>query len=171
MMLVSKTHGAYSCVSYQSAVDRTQHWTVGWVRSTSVTPVLPTPSPSRAGWIGAWIRSGSRIAIGRGPRGKFKISGEAIYPAAESAHNGVIRATAAPENGMLQFADNGTDPFDQASADAGDCLIPHVADCGSFGRAGQRAVRRRDGHVHRLLPAQMIAPLKRNDFRLNRHLA
>jgi hypothetical protein len=28
-----------------------------------------------------------------------------------------------PANGMLQFVDNGTASFDQASADAGDCLV------------------------------------------------
>jgi hypothetical protein len=123
LMLVGKTHGAYSCVSYQSAADRRQNWTVGWVRSTSLTPVAPTASPSRADWIGTWIRAGGRIAIRRGPRGKLRINGEAVYPAAESVHNGVIRATAMPANGMLQFANNGTAPFDQASADAGDCLV------------------------------------------------
>ena len=123
LMLVGKTHGAYSCVSYQSAADRKQHGTIGWVRSMSLTPVSPTPSPSRADWIGVWIRDGGKIVIRRGPRGKLRISGEAVYPAAESVHNGVIRATAVPASGMLQFADNGTAPFGRASADAGDCLV------------------------------------------------
>jgi hypothetical protein len=123
LMLVGKTHGAYSCVSYQSAVDRGRNWSVGWVRSVSLTPVVPMASPSRADWIGTWIRAGGRIAIGRGPRGKLRIDGEAVYAATESVHNGVLRATAAPANGMLQFGDNGTASFDQASADAGDCLV------------------------------------------------
>jgi hypothetical protein len=123
LMLVGKTHGAYSCVSYQSTADRKQHWTTGWVGSTSLTPVSPTPSPSRADWLGVWIRAGGKIVIRRGPRGRLRISGEAVYPAAESVHNGDIRATAAPANGVLQFADNGTTPFDQTSADAGDCLV------------------------------------------------
>ena len=94
LMLVGKTRGAYSCVSYQSAVDRKQYSTVGWVRSTSLTPVLPTPSPSRADWIGAWIRAGGKIT--KGPRDRLRIGGEPIYPAAESVHDGVIHATAAP---------------------------------------------------------------------------
>ena len=123
LMLVGKTHGAYSCVSYQSAADRTQQWAIGWVRSTSLTPVSPTQSPSRVDWIGVWIRAGGKIAIRTGPRGRLRISGEAVYPAAESVHNGVLRATVTPSNGMLQFADNGTSAFDQASADAGDCLV------------------------------------------------
>lgn len=123
LMLVGRAHGAYSCVSYQSAADRKQHWTIGWVRSTSLTPVSPTPSPSRAEWIGVWIRAGGKIVIRRGPRNRLRISGEAVYPAAESVHNGVIRATTTPANGMLRFADNGTAPFDQTSADAGDCLV------------------------------------------------
>ena len=121
LMLVGKTRGAYSCVSYQSAVDRKQYSTVGWVRSTSLTPVLPTPSPSRADWIGAWIRAGGKIT--KGPRDRLRIGGEPIYPAAESVHDGVIHATAAPANGILQFAGDGSAPFNQASADAGDCLV------------------------------------------------
>ena len=105
LMLVGKTRGAYSCVSYQSAVDRKQYSTVGWVRSTSLTPVLPTPSPSRADWIGAWIRAGGKITIKKGPRDRLRIGGEPIA------------------NGILQFAGDGSAPFNQASADAGDCLV------------------------------------------------
>jgi len=78
LMLVGKTRGASSCVSYQSAVDRKQYSTVGWVRSTSLTPVLPTPSPSRADWIGAWIRAGGKITIKKGPRDRLRIGGEPI---------------------------------------------------------------------------------------------
>ena len=123
LMLVGKTRGAYSCVSYQSAADRKQHWTLGWVRSTSLTPVLPTPSPSRADWIGAWIRAGGKITIRKGPHDSLKIGGEATYPAADRVHSGVIHATAAPANGILQFAGDGAAPFNQASVDAGDCLV------------------------------------------------
>jgi len=122
LMLVGKTRGAFSCVSYQSATDRRQHWTVGWVRSRSLTPVSPTPSPSRADWIGTWIRAGGKITI-KGLHDRLRISGEAIYPAAENVHSGVIRATATPAKGILQFAGDGTAPFDQASADSGDCLV------------------------------------------------
>src|SRR6516162_7763117 len=45
LALVGKTHGAYSCVSYQSAADRTQRWTVGWLRSASLTPVMRAAEP------------------------------------------------------------------------------------------------------------------------------
>jgi len=78
LMQVGKPRGAYSCVSYQSAADRKQYSTVGWVRSTSLTPVLPTPSPSRADWIGAWIRAGGKITIKKGPRDRLRIGGEPI---------------------------------------------------------------------------------------------
>ena len=41
LLLVGKTRGAYSCASYQSAADRRQNWTVGWLPSASLTPVQP----------------------------------------------------------------------------------------------------------------------------------
>ena len=123
LMLVGKTRGAYSCVSYQSAADRKEHWTVGRVRSTSLTPVLPTPSALARGLDRPLDSSWRKITIKKGPRDRLRIGGEAIYPAAESVHNGVIHATAAPANGILQFAGDGSVPFNQASADAGDCLV------------------------------------------------
>jgi hypothetical protein len=52
LVLVDKTHGAFSCVSYQSAADRTQRWTVGWLPSATMTPIMPTSAPALADWIG-----------------------------------------------------------------------------------------------------------------------
>jgi hypothetical protein len=70
LMLVGKTRGAYSCVSYQSAADRKQYSTVGRVRSTSLTPVLPTRRPR--------ARIGSALGFepaGKSPSNKARATG------------------------------------------------------------------------------------------------
>jgi hypothetical protein len=123
LLLVGKTRGAYSCVSYQSATDRTQNWTVGWLPSASLTPVQPAHTLAAADWIGRWIHAGGKITISKGRRGTLRIRGEHVYPAAQNVHTGVLRAEAKPAQGLLQFADYGRASFDAASAEAGNCLI------------------------------------------------
>jgi hypothetical protein len=123
LLLVGKTRGAYSCVSYQSAADRTQRWTVGWLPSASLTPVQPARAPQMADWIGRWIHAGGTITISRGRRGSLRIRGEHVYPAAQNVHSGVIGANAKPAHGLIQFADDGTTSFAAASAEAGNCLV------------------------------------------------
>ncbi len=123
LLLVGKSHGAYSCVSYQSATDRTQRWTVGWLPSASLTPVQPARAPAPADWIGHWIHAGGAITIDRGRRGALRIRGEHVYPAAQNVHSGVIRAEVTPAHGLVQFADHGTTSFDAASAESGSCLV------------------------------------------------
>jgi hypothetical protein len=123
LVLVGKTRGAYSCVSYQSAADRTQRWTVGWLPSATMTPIMPALAPAPADWIGHWIHAGGEITISKGRRGHLRIRGEAVYPAAQNVHSGVIRAEAKPAHGVLQFADDGSVPFDRARAEAGNCLV------------------------------------------------
>jgi len=123
LVLVGKTRGAYSCVSYQSAADRTQRWTVGWLPSVSLTPVAPARALAAADWIGRWIHAGGQITISKGWRGSLRIRGEHVYPAAQNVHSGVIRADAKPGFGLLRFADDGKAAFDQASAEAGNCLV------------------------------------------------
>src|SRR6516225_377831 len=95
LALVGKTHGAYSCVSYQSAADR----------------------------IGNWTHAGGTISISRGRRGALRIRGEQVYPAAQNVHTGVISAEAKPAHGILQFADDGSSPFSRGSDEAGNCLV------------------------------------------------
>jgi hypothetical protein len=123
LLLVGKTRGAYSCVSYQSAADRTQHWIVGWLPSASLTPVQPARATSPADWIGRWIHAGGHITITKGRRGVLRIRGEHIYPAAQNLHSGVIRAEAKPALGLLQFADDGSVAFNRESAESGSCLV------------------------------------------------
>jgi hypothetical protein len=53
----------------------------------------------------------------------LRIRGEAVYPAAQNVHSGVIGAEAKPAHGVLQFADDGNVPFNRASAEADNCLV------------------------------------------------
>jgi len=110
-------------VSYQSAADPTQRWTVGWLPSVSLTPVQPARASETGDWIGRWIHAGGAITISRGRRGALRIRGEHVYPAAQNVHSGVLRAEAKPAQGLLRFADDGSASFDQASAEAGTCLV------------------------------------------------
>ena len=122
-ILVGKTDGAFSCVSYESAEARKVSWTNGWLPTASMTPVMPSPATSRADWIGTWDHSAGHITIAYGKDGKLTIHGEGFYTAAQNVHTGVIDATAKPANGLLQFADDGTTPFNKASDDKGSCLV------------------------------------------------
>jgi hypothetical protein len=123
LVLIGKTRGAYSCVSYQSAADRSQSWTVGWLPSASLTPVQPARASEPADWTGRWIHAGGSIAISKGRRGRLRIRGEHVYPAAQNVHSGVIRAEAKPAHGLLQFADDGRAAFNAANSEAGNCLV------------------------------------------------
>ncbi len=122
LVLVGKTHGAYTCVSYQSAADRKQNWTNGWISAAAMTPVMPASASMPSDWVGGWVHAGGEIDIRAGKKGSVIIHGEQVYPAAQDVHNGVIDATAKPANGLLQFADDGSVPFDKAAADA-TCLV------------------------------------------------
>ncbi len=123
LVLIGKTHGGFTCVSYQSAADRVQRWTNGWLSSAAMTPVVPAPAASRADWIGDWVHAGGEIVIKAGKNGGVAIRGEAFYNAAQNVHTGVIAAAAKPAHGLLEFADDGGVPFDKASDDKGICLV------------------------------------------------
>ncbi len=123
LLLVGKSRGGFSCVSYQSAADRTQSWTVGWLPSASLTPVQPARALETRDWVGHWVHAGGAITITKGRRGALRIRGEHVYPAAQNVHSGTIRAEAKPTAGLLQFADDGRLAFDAASAEAGNCLV------------------------------------------------
>src|SRR5690348_2418101 len=78
LVLIGKTRGAYSCVSYQSAADRIQRWTVGWLASASLTPVQPARASGPGDWTGRWIHAGGAIAISNARRGSLRIRGEHV---------------------------------------------------------------------------------------------
>jgi hypothetical protein len=121
MVLIGKTNAAFTCVSYQSAADPQQRWTNGWLPAASLAPVTPAPSPALADWLGAWVHADGEIDIKNAVNDGVTVHGEAIYRAAQDIHNGVIDATAKPEQGVLAFADDGSVAFDKAGADA--CLV------------------------------------------------
>lgn len=123
LVLVGKTDGGFSCVSYESANARKVSWTNGWLAAASMTPVMPSPAPSRADWVGTWVHSAGHITIAAGKDGKLTIKAEGFYAAAQNVHTGVLDATAKPANGLLQFADDGTIPFSKESDDNGSCLV------------------------------------------------
>ncbi len=123
LVLVGKTDGAFTCVAYQSITNPKPNWHNGWLPSASITPVLPDSAPFSADWIGSWIHGGGNIMIKPSKNGAVSVSGEAFYDAAQNVHTGVIEAKAKPAYNLLQFADDGTSPFNKSSDDQGLCLV------------------------------------------------
>ncbi len=107
---------AYACAVYESPAAKKARWTGGWLPSASLAPVTPAPAPARSDWTGAWTHASADIAIANGPGGSVTIKGTAFYDAAQNVHTGVIDAKAKPAHGLLQFADDGSGPFDAADA-------------------------------------------------------
>jgi hypothetical protein len=119
---LGKTDGVYTCVSYESANAKKVSWTNGWLPAASLTPVAPAAAPARADWIGNWVHASGTLAITGGAGGALAVHGEAFYAAAQDVHTGVIDATATPAQSLLEFADDGSAPWDKALA-AATCLV------------------------------------------------
>jgi hypothetical protein len=117
-----KTGSAYACAVYESAEDKKVRWSNGWLPAASITKIQPDPAPTRADWLGDWTHSAGHIDIASGKDGGLTIKGEGFYQAAQNVHTGVIDATAKPADGLLQFADDGSVPFDKAK-DGAECLV------------------------------------------------
>jgi hypothetical protein len=114
--------GPYTCVAYEKASDRKVRWTNGWMPSASLAKVQPSPAPQPADWLGKWSHAAGDITITAGKNGVVSISGEGFYQGAQNVQTGELDAVAKPENGLLQFADDGTMPFDKAKDNA-ECLV------------------------------------------------
>jgi len=121
LVLVGRTLGDFTCVTYQSPQAKKQIWTTGWLPSTALSPVKPMPSPKTTDWTGTWDHPGGSIEITRGARGKLKIEGEMVVPGAQDTHTGEIEAQASPKDDTLAFADDGTVPFEKP--DEGGCRV------------------------------------------------
>jgi hypothetical protein len=113
---------SYTCAVYEKAESKKVRWSSGWLPTASFSRVQPAPAPSRADWLGHWTHAAGDIDITGGSDGAFTIHGEAFYQAKLNVHTGVIAAVAKPENGLLQFADDGSMPFDKAKDNA-ECLV------------------------------------------------
>jgi hypothetical protein len=127
LVLLGKTfsdqgHGSYTCVAYEKASDRKVRWTNGWMPSASLVKVQPSPAPQRADWLGKWSHAAGDIAITAGKNGAVSIQGEGFYQGAQNVQTGELDAVAKPDNGVLQFADDGSVPFDKAKDNA-ECLV------------------------------------------------
>jgi hypothetical protein len=120
-VLVGRTKGDFTCVSYQSPLAKRQTWIRSWLPSAALKPVAPMPSPKTPDWIGTWYHPGGSIKIKSGGSGRLHVEGEMVVPGARDVHNGQIQAKVAPQNGAVAFVDDGSIPFEKT--DAGECRV------------------------------------------------
>jgi len=121
LVLTGQTRGAFTCVAYQSPLAQKQIWARGWLPSSTLTPVAPTPSPKALDWIGVWYHPGGPITISRANGGKLSIEGGMTVPTARDFHNGQFQATARPNKDTIAFVDDGSIPFEKT--DEGECRV------------------------------------------------
>ena len=107
LVLVGRTRGEFTCVSYQSPLAKKQVWSKGWLPSAALTPAAPMPSPKTPDWLGTWYHPGGSVEIKPGEGGKLRVEGGMTVPGARDFHNGEFQAQVAPENGTLAFAGEG----------------------------------------------------------------
>jgi len=105
IVLVGRTLRDFTCVVYQSPAAKKQVWTQGWVPSSALVPVAPTPSPKTSDWIGTWSQPGGSIEITQGRR-MLRAEGSMIVPTARDAHTGAFEADVAPAKGMITLTDS-----------------------------------------------------------------
>jgi hypothetical protein len=108
LVLVGRTRGDFTCVTYQSPLTKKHIWADGWLPSAALTPVAPMPSPKPSDWIGTWCNPGCRIEIKTGDGGKLEVEGQGVFPTARDFHNGAFKAQVAPQNDAIAFADDGS---------------------------------------------------------------
>lgn len=113
LVLVGKTRGDFTCVSYQSPLAKKQIWTSGWLPSSALSPVAPMPSPEISDWIGTWDHPHGSIEIKRGGiGGRLQVDGEMVVPGAQNVHTGVIHAQVTPGQNTIAFLEDGWLPFE-----------------------------------------------------------
>src|SRR5262245_47034410 len=99
LVLTGRAQGVFTCASYQPSHTRKQDWTVGWLQTSSLTPLAPMGSPKAAEWIGTWSHPGGTISIRRGDRAKLSNAHLAPHVAREAVR--VLdraRSPAAPQS-------------------------------------------------------------------------
>jgi hypothetical protein len=108
LVLVGKTQGDFTCVSYQSPLAKKHIWAAGWMPGAALTPVTPMPSPTTSDWIGTWHHPYGSIEIKTGDGGKLRLEGLLVVPTARDFHNGGFKAQVVPQNNAIAFADDGS---------------------------------------------------------------
>jgi hypothetical protein len=107
LVLVGKTQGDFTCVDYQSPLASKQRWIMGWLPSTTLTPVAPMASPKTSDWIGSWYHPGGAIEIKPGDGSKLRVEGGMTLPTPSGDfQNGDFKAEVAPQS-PLAFTDEG----------------------------------------------------------------
>jgi hypothetical protein len=108
LVLVGRTQGDFTCVSYQSPLAKEQIWAKGWLPRAALSPVLPMASPKMSDWIGAWRHPGGGVEIKASADSKLYVEGEMTVPTARDFHSGDFKARVTPRNGAISFADEGS---------------------------------------------------------------
>lgn len=141
LVLVGKTQGDFTCVSYQSRLTKIQ--TRGWLPNSALSSVAPMPSPGNSDWLGMWDHPHGSIEIRRGGiGGRLRVEGIMVVPTARDVHTGAIDAQVAPGNDAIAFLNDGWLPF-ETKCDSG-CrvrmqrigpwlLVEDNGDCGGAG--------------------------------------
>jgi hypothetical protein len=119
LVLAGATRGAFMCATYLN--PRTGAAMSGWIAAADLAAVAGGPAPQPSDWTGTWRHPGGKIAIKPAKDGRLAIAGEHSYPVAGGVRSTDFAAGAAPADGMLAFADDGTTPFDKAAEGA--CLM------------------------------------------------
>jgi len=134
LVLVGKTQGDFTCISYKSPQSKKQIWTTAWLPSAALTPVAPMASPKKSDWIGTWCHPGCSIDIESGQGDKLHIEGVMLVQAAREVRNGTFEADVAPESDTIAFGDGYDDGCRVRMQRVGSWLL--VQDnraCGGYG--------------------------------------
>jgi hypothetical protein len=133
-VLVNKTQGDFTCVSYKAAQEKAQIWTTAWLPNAALAPVAPMPSPGKSDWIGKWCHPGCSIEITGAGGDKLHVEGLMLVQAGRETRNGSFDAQVAPENGSIAFDDGYDDGCKVRMQRVGALLL--VQDngvCGGYG--------------------------------------
>jgi len=118
-VLVGRTQGDFTCVSYQSFSSKRQIFTSGWLPSAALTRVAPLAAPQMSDWIGTWQQPHGTIEIKRGGiGGRLQVDGVMVVPTARDFHNGAIEAQVIPDKDSIAFLNDGWLPFATKCEDA-----------------------------------------------------
>jgi hypothetical protein len=107
LVLVGRTRGEFTCVSYQSPLAKDYGWANGWLPSAALTPVAPMPSPKTSDWIGTWCYPTCSLEIKAGDGGKLQIEAFRMLPPPRDFHQSLFKAKVAPQDGTIAFDDEG----------------------------------------------------------------